>query len=183
MLVRHPDVGIVAAVGRYDGGLAAAIRDWKLAGRRDLTDPLGEALASAVAVLTGSGAVVSAIPVPVRPASRRRRGCDLIAELAAAAQRRVPGLEVVPALRWDRAVSEQVGAPAEARRANLAGAMRAVGPLAGPAVVIDDVLTTGATLTEATRAVRAAGGAPVAAAVLGLSRQPRADARVTASEG
>ena len=169
-------IGPVAAVAPYRGGFAAVIRTWKLAGRRDLTGPLGRYLGRAIGQLVPAGVRVSAVPVPVRPASRRRRGEDLVGRAAAAAAAGSPALRVVPVLNWRRRVGEQVGAAPAQRRRNLDGAM-AAGGLTGPAIAVDDVLTTGATLREAVRALREAGAHPVAAAVLAIADDPRAGAR------
>ncbi|NAZ77424.1 hypothetical protein GTQ99_18640 [Kineococcus sp. T13] len=102
------------------------------------------------------------VPVPARAASRRRRGGDLVADLAAraAALARARGHEVRVArvLRVARPVADQTDLDAAGRRANLAGAFAVRGPLPpGPCVVVDDVVTTTATAAEAVRALRAAG--------------------------
>jgi predicted amidophosphoribosyltransferase len=60
------------------------------------------------------------------------------------------------------------------RAQNLAGALGVRDAAAGlllkrPAVLVDDVVTSGATLAEAARALRAAGGRPIGAAVLGTT--------------
>jgi predicted amidophosphoribosyltransferase len=76
---------------------------------------------------------------------------------------------LVPALSLARRVRDSAGLHRDERAANLAGAMRATGPLgSGRAVIVDDIVTTGATLHEAARALREAGwtilgGAAVAA--------------------
>ncbi|WP_046470741.1 ComF family protein, partial [Allosalinactinospora lopnorensis] len=81
-----------------------------------------------------------------------------------------PG-RVLPALCHRRHVADQAGLDRERRRANLAGAL-ALRSRVGPAlhgesiVVIDDVVTTGATLAEATRVLRNAGATVAGAAVL-----------------
>jgi predicted amidophosphoribosyltransferase len=77
-------------------------------------------------------------------------------------------------------VRDSAGLDIAARAANLAGAMRADGPRGSPrAVLVDDIVTTGATLLEAARALRAAGwtvpGAVVVAAT--ARRASRAPAR------
>jgi len=127
------------------------------------------------------------IPVPSAKAAERRRGQDPVLRMArvAAARLRQRGLraEVLRALRHNRVVADQVGLSRAARAANLAGSMgataagRRVLP-AGPLVVVllDDVYTSGATLTEAARAVRAvpgfraSGGRLVAAVLAGPTR-------------
>ncbi|MEU9016312.1 phosphoribosyltransferase family protein [Actinomadura sp. NPDC048394] len=84
---------------------------------------------------------------------------------------RAGGVPVVAVggLRQCRRVADQAGLGAKARRDNLSGALEAVGraPLAGRRVVlVDDVITTGASLAEAARALRAAGADVVAAATV-----------------
>jgi predicted amidophosphoribosyltransferase len=175
-----PQVAPVVAAARYEGGMAAVIRDWKLGGRCDLTAPLGAVLVSATAALAVPGGRLWLAPVPVRPASRRRRGRDVIGDVVAAAARQAPDLHMAACLRWRRTVADQVELGPAARSRNVAGAMAARHPPPGPIVVVDDVLTTGATVVEAVRALRAATAAPVAAAVLAVAegrepmREPRA---------
>jgi predicted amidophosphoribosyltransferase len=95
----------------------------------------------------------------------------------AAAELRVLGrtANVLAVLRHGRAVTDQVGLTHEQRARNLAGAL-AVRPAATarlalrPVILVDDVMTSGATLADAARAIRAAGGQPVGAAVLAATR-------------
>lgn len=155
-------------------------------GRTGLAGPLGRALAPAVALAAGgvAGAAsggravpvpVLLVPVPSRPGVRRSRGHDPVARTAAAAAAalREAGLsaQVRPLLRHARAVGDQAGLTAPERARNLAGALEARPGAAALArgaalVLIDDVLTTGATLTEAARALRATGRPVTGAAVL-----------------
>jgi predicted amidophosphoribosyltransferase len=91
----------------------------------------------------------------------------------------VPLTRVCP-LRHARAVADQADLDRAGRAANLAGALRVPATavrqlLEGPVVLADDVATTGATLAEAARAVRAAGGTVLGAAVVAVTR-PRAGA-------
>jgi predicted amidophosphoribosyltransferase len=137
------------------------------------------------------------IPVPSSRGARRRRGEDTVRRLAlwAAARVRREALaaggrngaplvggrhrvRVLPALRLVRAVGDQAELSAAARRSNLAGAL-AVRPGAVPVVrgrlcvVVDDVLTTGATLTEAARALEAAGAHVAGVATVCVTRLRR----------
>lgn len=73
----------------------------------------------------------------------------------------------VRALEHRRRVADQAGLSASDRAANLSGAMRARFDLSGRRVIVlDDVITTGATLAEAARALREAGAEVSAAAVV-----------------
>jgi predicted amidophosphoribosyltransferase len=122
------------------------------------------------------------VPVPSRRAVVRARGHDHAARLATAAARARravdPGCRAVPLLSVRRALADQAGLDASGRSANLAGAFRLSGPVAPgrPVVVVDDVVTSGATIAEAARAAAAAGlhvhgAATVAATVRRSSRR------------
>jgi predicted amidophosphoribosyltransferase len=167
--VRQPGL-VVAAAGRYEAGLRAALVAYKERGRRDLAGPLAELLAAAVADLD-IAPPLRLIGVPSARAVARARGGDHVARLASAAARRC-GAGMVPALRQVRAVRDSAALGRVERRSNVAGSMRATPPpLAGThAVLVDDIVTTGSTLQEAARALCAAGwqvsGAAVVAATM-----------------
>ena len=171
------------AVADYAGPARAAVLAHKEEGRRALGVPLGAALATAAgaAIRTADGVAsgvaqpVLLVPAPSRRAAVRARGDDPTRRLAcrAAAVLRLAGVpvRVLPALRGARGLADQAGLDAVARAANLARALRVVpggGSLvAGRAVVVvDDVVTTGATLAECARALRAAGAVVVGAATV-----------------
>lgn len=162
------------AAAPYDGVLRLALTAYKDEGRRDLAPLLGTLLAGPVGALAAAG--VTLVPVPSSRASRRRRGDAPLGTLVRSALRVVPapvaaGVQVVDALRVTRAVADQAGLGHAATATNTQGAF-AVRPRASrlllgrDVVLVDDVVTTGATLVEAARALAQAGCRPAAAAVV-----------------
>jgi predicted amidophosphoribosyltransferase len=168
-----PGLPHLVSAAAYDGEVRSALLAHKEHGRRGLTRPLGEALARAVAALGPPGGVLL-VPVPSSRAAVRARGQDHARRLAAAAARELPGCRARPLLVPARAVADQSGLDSRQRAANLAGALRARQPLPGVrVVVVDDVVTTGATLVEAARALRAAGADVRGAAVVAATARRR----------
>lgn len=152
-----PGVEVVSAL-EFDGVAARVIRAMKSDGRTGLARALGPALAAALAAAP-AGSTVTTIPAS-RAADRRRgyRPVDLLVRRA--------GARAVPLLRMRRASADQRGLGRAARRVNVAGLFLARTPPAGPVVVVDDVVTTGATLRDAVSALRAAGADHVVAVTL-----------------
>jgi ComF family protein len=161
---RHPGRGVWAA-WVYDERAALLVHALKYGGRPRLAQALGPVIAAA---LPAGARFDLVFEVPLHPARLRERGYNQAAALADA----VAGALAVP--RWSgalirvRPTREQARLGPAARRANVAGAFRAIEPaaLGGRRVlVVDDVLTTGNTLEACLDAVRDA-GAEAAGAVL-----------------
>jgi ComF family protein len=164
---RPPGLPSLTAAAPYDGAVRSVVIAYKERGRVALARPLGRSLALAAAPFD-PGVLV---PVPSSRAARRTRGYDHVGRLAAAAADALPHAAVVPALVARRRTADQSGLSAADRAVNLADALcvdaRVAGRIAGRrVVVVDDIVTTGATLAEAARALRVGGIEPVGAAVV-----------------
>ncbi|PZS16770.1 MAG: amidophosphoribosyltransferase [Pseudonocardiales bacterium] len=165
-LLRYDAAGLpVVAAGEYGAALRTALIAYKERGRRDLAAVLAGLLGRAVA--DGPAGVL--VPVPCPPRVARTRGGDHVLRLARIVARGNACTVATP-LRLVRPVQDSAGLSLRARAANLHGAMAATAPpLVGTAaVVVDDIVTTAATLHEAARALTVAGwsvsgGAAVAA--------------------
>ena len=110
------------------------------------------------------------VPVPSTGRAARERGGDHMRRLAASAARR-HGLRADAVLRVGRSIDDAAGLGAAARTANVAGAYVCLRPAlagAGPVILVDDVITTGASLREAARCLSAAGYRVRAFAVIAL---------------
>jgi predicted amidophosphoribosyltransferase len=176
----------------YDGALRALVLGHKERGRLALRRPLGDLLAEVVEAAVVEAAVVEAavapgdrepagpleiVPVPSHRSVVRSRGHDALGRIAARAVVRLRARGVPARLRRVLVVSgrplDQAGLDASARAANLAGAFRSrdLGVGHGPVVVVDDVLTTGATAREAQRALEERGTPVAAVAVVAATRR------------
>lgn len=137
---------------RYEGVPRRVLLALKEQERLDVATALSRPLAAALAAARPGAAELT--PVPTSRAAYRRRGFDPVALLL-----RRAGYRPVRVLRHTRSIGRQKTLGAAERAANLRGALAARRPLGGRRfVLIDDVLTTGATLDEAARAIREGGG-------------------------
>jgi ComF family protein len=141
----------------YEGELREALHALKFAGRRALANPLGE-LAAEQCLGSLPDGIEALIPVPLARERERERGFNQAALLARRIGRR---LQVPTRPRWlvrVRATRPQSDLSAAERRANVRGAFRASPRVTGRhVVVIDDILTTGATLDACASALHRAG--------------------------
>lgn len=171
-----PGLPVVVACGPYAGTLRRLVTAYKDEDRRDLCGLLAGLLGAALTPFQGGDVIV--VPAPSSRAAVRRRGDEPVTDLARTAACRAgwDRDEVRPALRVVRPVADQSRLGHAARAANLAGAYRVPARRAAQVtgrrvVLVDDVLTTGATLAEAARAIRAAGGVVVGAAALAATQR------------
>ncbi|WP_168220049.1 MULTISPECIES: ComF family protein [unclassified Salinibacterium] len=175
-----PELDTVSAVA-YEGTVRSALLAFKEQGRTDVAGALAVSFARAVEaalddhrgrVPNASGIVLC--PVPQGAASARARGYDPVRMLA----RRITGRRVPPLLRRVAPSGTQKLLGIEDRLRNARGTLRARHALHGMEVLlIDDVVTSGATLLEAARAVWEAGGEVIGAAALAATPLRHAESR------
>ncbi|OBK48613.1 ComF family protein [Mycobacterium kubicae] len=151
----------VFALGPYRGARRQAILALKEHRRDDLVEPLARALAIGVHRLLSWGMVdtpLTIVPAPTRRLAARRRGGDPITRVAAAAVAGHPDIDVVQALRMRALVRDSVGLGTSARERNITGRVLLRGRRPrNDVVLVDDIVTTGATARESVRVLHAAG--------------------------
>jgi predicted amidophosphoribosyltransferase len=179
------------AAARTDGVVRRLVTAHKDEGRRDVRPLLAGLLAAAlspavtadpaVRAAVDAGAPVLVVPVPGSRRARRRRGDAPVERLVRDAAALAGATPVVPAVRLVRRTVDQAGLGASERLVNVGGAMAvtpgSVAEVRGAVcLVADDVVTTGATLAEAARALRRAGALQVTSAVVAATARGRTDA-------
>jgi predicted amidophosphoribosyltransferase len=179
-----PGLARPTATGAYGGPLKALVNAHKEDRRLALAAPLGGLLALAVLGHDAPQPLLL-VPVPSRATVVRSRGHDPLLRVTrhAASRLRASGVEarVWTPLRTRRPVEDQAGLDASGRAENLRGSMRcrsdrgrlpgAGGPPVPTVIVVDDVITTGATLCEAQRALEHAGVAVAGLAAVAATRR------------
>jgi predicted amidophosphoribosyltransferase len=184
---RSPGSPRVWGLAGYGGTAARLIVAWKDRGRADLSWPLGQALARAVDACregagwqgTGMEGEVWLVPMPARRAALRARGANLSLDLARAAARASgEGVRAAGVLRHVRTVRDQVGLDAADRVHNVSGSF-GIRRRAGPSlngrrcIVVDDIVTTGASVAEAVRVLTLGGSQVVGVCCLSVTFRRR----------
>jgi ComF family protein len=158
------------SAGLYDGRLRDAIHAFKYDGRRTLAAPLAALMrARGAEALAGADLAVA---VPLHRSRLRERGFNQAEDLAAHL-----GLPVARVLRRVRATRPQTSLEAHERRENVSRAFAARrwarSILGAIIVIVDDVMTTGATLDACARVLRRSGAREVRALTAGRVVQPQ----------
>ncbi len=167
----EPVFARAVAYGSYEGGLRELIHLLKYGGVRPAANVLGRMLAEAITTLEADlpSGPVAVIPVPLHRSKRRQRGFNQ-AELIARAAMKIGGLQhsrlrlLTGVLERKRETTSQIGLTSHQRRANLRGAFAVVEAeeiKAREVLLVDDVYTTGATVSECARVLRRAGASKV----------------------
>ena len=190
----------VVAAAVYREEMAQAVLSFKRHGQHQLENALAKGLGRAIRASLGNCANVRLVPVPSSAAAYRKRGFSPIHLLLHNLwlHGELGGFVVVDALRKSGGISGRSGFPAAPGMMPHSGqkglgrgqrARRVRGSMVSrtfrrrlirgqTCIIVDDVLTTGATLAEAARAVHAAGGIVVGAVVLSATRAPDAGSMV-----
>lgn len=157
-----------AAYGSYESGLRELIHLLKYDGVRPAANVLGRMLAEAIVPLQPhfTAGDVLFVPVPLHAGKRRQRGFNQAELIARSALKHEPSrrFELEPVLDRTRETESQIGLSRHQRRENLRGAFAVNRPeeVRGREILlVDDVFTTGTTVSECARVLRRAGATKV----------------------
>ena len=163
------------AYGSYEGGLRELIHLLKYGGVRPAAKVLGRMLADAISHLDNALGEENLliVPVPLHPKKLRQRGfnqSELIAQAALKLMQSPHRFQLAPkAMERRRETQSQIGLSRHQRRENMRGAFavnRADEIKNKSILVVDDVFTTGTTVSECARVLRRAGASKVYAATV-----------------
>lgn len=166
-----PNFDRAVSYGEYDAGIRDLIHLLKYDAVLPAAKPLGKLLAESIENLRLADTDVVVVPVPLHSSKRRERRFNQAELIARAALKHLPSrLELDRnVLVRERATRSQVGLDREARIENMHGAFRVTAPqrIQGrTVVVVDDVMTTGTTVSECARVLKLAGAEKVFAATV-----------------
>lgn len=157
-LASPPDFDATIAVWRYEFPVDRLVRALKYGKRLALAELFGEALARQV----GGRRIDAVVPMPLAPRRLAERGFNQALEIARWLTSRGATRLAPACVTRVRDTVPQTDLPHAARAANVRGAFACAGTLAGQALaVVDDVMTTGATVAEVARTLKRAGAARV----------------------
>lgn len=170
-----PSYARAVAYGSYDGGLRELIHLLKYQSVRPAADVLGEMLAAAIAKFRPNfeQKTVLVVPVPLHRGKLRERGFNQSELIARAALKLLPAdghFKLSPVLKRVRPTTSQIGLTQHQRRENLRGAFAVMNPeetKGNEILLVDDVVTTGTTVSECARILRRAGAFNVWVASVG----------------
>jgi len=166
----EPEFDRAVSFGEYQGNLRGLIHLLKYDDVLPAASVLGEKLAEAITQLHLGDDQALLVPVPLHKSKRRERGFNQAELIVRAAARHLPQPpEIVPVLVRRRATNSQVGLTREERIANLRDAFRVTAPgrvKGRMVIVVDDVMTTGSTVSECARVLKKAGAEKVWAATV-----------------
>jgi len=185
----EPEFARAVSFGEYEGGLRGLVHLLKYESVLPVAPVLGRMLASSIAeLLPGCGdAIPLIVSVPLHRSKRSERGFNQAELIACAAVKRLPQpVEIATGvLVRQRATISQVGLSREERIANMRDAFRVRDPRrvqGRTVIVVDDVMTTGTTLSECARVLKQAGAERVWAATVARAFQAAAP-RIAANHG
>jgi len=160
----------------YSSVAARVLLGSKESGLLDADQLIVQALTHSLSYMYGEIGIADLVPVPSRKMATRRRGRDFISShtQVLAKQHSLPSGPMRPLLRHIRSVKDQSSLNAIERRSNLDGSLECLKKAERegiPVIIVDDVITTGATLQEAGRALHA-GGFTVIGAITACVAKP-----------
>jgi ComF family protein len=167
----QPDFDRAVSYGEYDGAVRGLIHLLKYDSVMPAAPILGGLLADAIRHLTlEDDCRPLLVPVPLHSSKRRERGFNQSERIARAGLKHLePHVEIAAVLKRHRATHSQVGLTREERIANMRDAFRVVEPprvRGRTVIVVDDVMTTGTTVSECARVLKKAGAERVFAATV-----------------
>lgn len=159
----------VFSLGYYESHLQTILHDLKYQGLKPLAETIGQKLGDCILACIGNIKIDIIIPVPLHDSRLYSRGFNQSEEIARAIGNRLSLPVESDILYAARKTRQQAKLPAHEREANVRGAFEVAdrsGFIAGKTILlVDDVTTTGATLRENSRVLKAAGAGKIAAAV------------------